>query len=51
MGAIGRSYEQQDIAIATFLILLWKDTYKSEDNAGERAQPPGGFVDMGSVPE
>lgn len=51
MDKCGRSYEKQDIAIATFLILLWKDTYRAKDNASERAQPPGGFVDMGSVPE
>ena len=51
MDEFGRSYEHQDIAIATFLILLWKDTYKSKDIASKRSQPPGGFIDMGLVPE
>lgn len=50
----------EDVGIATFLILLWKDTYKDEDGGDEHGpqdsasepwkrwpRPPGGFVDMG----
>lgn len=32
----------QDVAILTFLILLWKDLYY-----GSEGRPPGGFVDVG----
>jgi tRNASer (uridine44-2'-O)-methyltransferase len=48
---------QQDIGIATFLMLLWKDTYKTSSPILESGQsdefwktwprPPGGFVDFG----
>ncbi|KAG8832768.1 tRNA(Ser) Um(44) 2'-O-methyltransferase [Serendipita sp. 399] len=39
----------EDIGIATFLILLWEDTYSPAANNGApvRGGPPGGFVDMG----
>ncbi|KAG8829714.1 tRNA(Ser) Um(44) 2'-O-methyltransferase [Serendipita sp. 400] len=39
----------EDIAIATFLILLWKDIYEARESNEERrcGQPPGGFIDMG----
>jgi tRNASer (uridine44-2'-O)-methyltransferase len=38
----------EDIGIATFLMLLWKDTYDSEDSE-VWGRPPGGFIDMGSA--
>ncbi|ETW76216.1 hypothetical protein HETIRDRAFT_239074, partial [Heterobasidion irregulare TC 32-1] len=50
----------EDVGIATFLMLLWKDTYKDEHGGDEHGpqdlvsepwkrwpRPPGGFVDMG----
>lgn len=50
----------QDVAIATFLMLLWKDMYpaieRSDDVGDEEVRewdtwgrPPGGFVDLGCV--
>lgn len=52
----------QDIGIATFLMLLWKNTYTPEDVPKSQSQnsseerpwdvwprPPGGFVDIGCV--
>ena len=57
---LGADSLTQDVGIATFLILLWKDTYKDEDGGDEHGpqdsasepwkrwpRPPGGFVDMG----
>lgn len=39
----------QDIGIATFLMLLWRDTYPPvvENNQEKWGRPPGGFVDAG----
>ncbi|PVG00815.1 DUF1613-domain-containing protein [Serendipita vermifera] len=39
----------EDIGIAAFLILLWKDTYPPERLDGKEiwGRPPGGFVDIG----
>ncbi|KAJ3544183.1 hypothetical protein NMY22_g2868 [Coprinellus aureogranulatus] len=47
----------EDIGIATFLMLLWKDTYKTDERvleAGDSEEfwktwprPPGGFIDFG----
>lgn len=49
----------QDIGIATFLMLLWKDTFGSSTSSGESVdsdppwqnwpRPPGGFLDLGWV--
>lgn len=49
----------KDIAIATYLILLWRDTYKTPDGSLDQSldtepwkrwpQPPGGFLDFGCV--
>jgi hypothetical protein len=51
---------QQDVAIAAFLMLLWKDMYPAREaplSLKERVEeewdtwgrPPGGFVDLGCV--
>lgn len=44
----------EDIGIATFLMLLWKETYRNGDAAGSDEEggepwprPPGGFLDFG----
>ncbi|KIM34369.1 hypothetical protein M408DRAFT_325784 [Serendipita vermifera MAFF 305830] len=39
----------EDIGIATFLMLLWRDTYPPviENNQEKWGRPPGGFVDAG----
>uniref|UniRef100_A0A8H7XSI0 tRNA (uracil-O(2)-)-methyltransferase n=1 Tax=Psilocybe cubensis TaxID=181762 RepID=A0A8H7XSI0_PSICU len=36
----------EDIGIATYLMLLWKDTF-SEKSSESWPQPPGGFLDFG----
>jgi len=53
------SWGSQDIAIATFLMLLWKDMYpprqvpaESDEEAKDWdtwGRPPAGFVDLGCV--
>jgi len=52
------SWGSQDIAIATFLMLLWRDMYpareppKDEEEPNEWdkwGRPPAGFVDLGCV--
>lgn len=49
---------EQDVAIAAFLMLLWKEEYPrvtcaKEAGSGEEwdtwGRPPGGFVDLGCV--
>lgn len=42
---------RQDIGIATFLMLLWRDMYPAFHSDKEElwGRPPGGFVDMGLV--
>ena len=51
----------QDVAIAAFLMLLWKDMYPSRSESGEGkgegegeewskwGRPPRGFIDLGCV--
>lgn len=50
----------QDIAIATFLMLLWKEMYPTVEQTGAPdsevvrewdtwGRPPGGFIDLGCV--
>jgi hypothetical protein len=43
------NYSNQDIGIATFLMLLWRDTYPAIVEGGQTkwGRPPGGFVDAG----
>ena len=53
------SWGEQDVAIAAFLMLLWKDMYPARDpspvkDVEERewdcwGRPPGGFIDLGCV--
>ncbi len=51
------AWGQQDIAIAAFLMLLWRDMYPARAGEGSETgmewdkwgRPPGGFVDLGCV--
>jgi tRNASer (uridine44-2'-O)-methyltransferase len=51
------AWGQQDIAIAAFLMLLWRDMYPARADEGNETgmewdkwgRPPGGFVDLGCV--
>jgi tRNASer (uridine44-2'-O)-methyltransferase len=48
------NWGSQDVAIAAFLMLLWKDMYPPRhDNGGEEwdtwGRPPNGFIDLGCV--
>ncbi|EDR06868.1 uncharacterized protein LACBIDRAFT_250989, partial [Laccaria bicolor S238N-H82] len=37
----------EDIGIATYLMLLWKDTFSTSGSTVSWPRPPGGFLDLG----